>query len=192
MLRWTNRLQRYLESRGQGLWFHKSYFRQGRYVDHEIVEAELLPQSRSQITNCFELHRLFRQYSSRYVDREQPEVRTVPHAAVRMGGNPGWENNVKILWLSETVFLIEVGFIWNDDSLQDTLQFLYSIEFTGQRGWNDRLVCYRLVEEGPADPETWLGFLAPLIPPTMTGDEPEVVVIFGTAPGVDAAGQPGK
>jgi hypothetical protein len=48
------------------------------------------------------------------------------------------------------------------------------------------LAAYSLVDERPADSETWLGFVAPRIPPIM-GAGDEIAALFGVAPDTDAA-----
>jgi hypothetical protein len=186
-MRWTNRLHRYLESHGQAFWFCESWLdRAGRttysYTDTHIVEAELSPQSRGDLTDYYDLLGMLQPFDEDF-GLEYPAIRPQQRSAPLMLENPDWRDNVVVLWLSETVFVIRHTLDWRDGALKDTLQLLYSIELYD---YNFVLSVHRIIVEQPADPETFLGFVAPFIPPIMSNST-AAVVVFGAAPDVDAA-----
>jgi hypothetical protein len=105
-LRWTNRLHQHLQSHGQSLWIFDCDERS--YLDREIVEAELHPQSRNDITDFYGLLNILREIDDDQAYVEVPTVRTLQRSVPLKSANPDWEDNVIVLWLSETVFVIRV------------------------------------------------------------------------------------
>jgi hypothetical protein len=176
MLRRTNRLKELLASHGLELWLVNGVDEDGDDIPpSDIVEAECPQELQSQLTSIFGLLELLgdnhRDYAHAFGAFERSNH---PPVLFPAPPDPDWEDNISILWLSETVFVTRME--TENSAIEKHVNHLFKMEVE-QQDDRDFLSTYNLVNDGLACPETQLAFLAHLAQPHL----PLPCIEFGTA-----------
>jgi hypothetical protein len=106
MLHHTNRLKHLLASHGLEMWLFHYTWGDNHIPPSDIVEAECSQELQSQLTSIISLLEFIADKDANFFGVKESENN---HPRVLVPPKPGWEHNVSILWLSETVLSLDDG-----------------------------------------------------------------------------------